>query len=381
MNTSSDYNLETLTPKQLERHITCSIEAGSNLLVVGRRGTGKSVIAKERIKASGYRCVFFNLATKERPDLGGYPDLFNATSKFVSFKLPNKFRPLVEGDEKCVLLLDELDKAETALNSPLLEILEEHAVDGDLFPNLVCTIATGNLISEGGNKPIPPLLDRTEKYLLEANNDDWQEWAGRPEARIHPSIVSFMYDHPDKLVGAVESPHNYASPSPRSWFKVSNMIHHGEKHDWDIDIINEKVAGFVGKKAALDFVLYYSKYKVLLPIVDMVFEGKDYGRAFYDRSPTEQLYISIIVSSRLTAIFDANKPTALKDTSSKTAHVRSAYKAVGGFFQMLYDCHPEFAFTCIQNTITNARWPSWNLNNAPEWGDVLRKLNLLSKGK
>ena len=73
---ASNFNLQSLSPSQLGKNLSASIDIGNNVIVVGRRGSGKTQISKQRIKQAGMREVYINLSVCERTDLGGYPDLF-----------------------------------------------------------------------------------------------------------------------------------------------------------------------------------------------------------------------------------------------------------------------------------------------------------------
>lgn len=369
--TASDYNLQSLDQRQLLAHIKASIQAHSNLFVVGRRGVGKSQMVKQAIKELNHTLVFLNLSMYDRPDVGGYPNIFNSPDEFVHVLLPNKFKPLVNGNEPCVLLCDELDKASEELNAPLLEVIEDKCLNGTPLPNLVSVISTGNLPSEGGKRPITPLLDRTEKYLLDPTVEAWQEWAGT--ANIHPSVLSFIHDKPNRLIGAIDHPTYYASESPRAWHKVSNIAHFAEDNDWDVELVNEKASGFVGKQAGLDFQLYFTQYKRLLPIVDGVFGDRDYKKAFDGLYPNEKLYVAMIVSSRFAVHMDAHKP------SENSSVMKQVLKATGTFYDRLYKAHPEYVLLCMSNQITNKRWLAWKLDEIPEWKGVLPALASMAK--
>ena len=48
--TSSDFNLEKINTRDLSEHISASIQMEGNIAVFGRRGTGKTEIAKQEIK-------------------------------------------------------------------------------------------------------------------------------------------------------------------------------------------------------------------------------------------------------------------------------------------------------------------------------------------
>jgi MoxR-like ATPase len=67
--TSSDFNLEKLNTKDLSEHFTASIKMGGNIAVFGRRGTGKTEIAKHEIRKADMQEVYINLSVMERVDL------------------------------------------------------------------------------------------------------------------------------------------------------------------------------------------------------------------------------------------------------------------------------------------------------------------------
>jgi hypothetical protein len=371
---ASDFNLQRLDTKQLFEHIKASIEAESNIAFFGQRGIGKTSIARQATAASDHLLVSMNVSMQERPDVGGYPNVLNSPDHFVHHLFPLKYKPLLEGDRKCVLFLDELDKADASLNAPLLELIEDHALDGTHFPNLVSVISTGNLIGEGGTRPIPPLLDRTEKYFVEATVEAWLEWAGTSEAKIHPAVRAFIQDHPDMLMDVLDHPTYYATRSPRGWHKVSRMCWFGERFDWKIDLIIQKAAGFVGSQAGMQFALYFSHYKRLLPLADLILAEGDFIGAFHDLAPNEKLYVAMIVSSRLTSYLDANVADQAKEPTKRSKACKQMLKATGEFFTKLYDAHPEYVMLCLRNQI-GGRVIGWSLDEQPEWNGVVPAVN------
>ena len=112
--TSSDFNLEKLNTKDLSEHVSSTIQVGGNITVFGRRGSGKTAIAKQEIKKAGLNEIYVNLSVLERTDLGGYPNIMggNPGRKYVDFLLPHFYEMMIEGKKGCVALLDELDKAD-----------------------------------------------------------------------------------------------------------------------------------------------------------------------------------------------------------------------------------------------------------------------------
>ncbi len=368
---SSDFNLIKLNTAQLSKNLEYSIQIGSNVVVVGRRGSGKTEIAKQRIKAANRKEVYINLSVAERTDMGGYPDMFGTMTKeekarrFVNVLLPQFFAPLMEGDEPCVALLDEVDKADPSIWGPLLEFLQFKSINGTKLKNLESVIMTGNLISEGGKRPSLPLLDRAEKYLVEASVDHWLQWAGN-SGSIHPSIAAYVADHPNHLFGAVETEENYADPSPRGWYLASQALFKLEKFSAPQDLRINKVGGFVGKQIGLLFAMYYTYYSQVLPMVDSIFEGgpldkiiDSYNSKF---DPAQKLVTSMIVCGRL---------GTQSDMMEQPEDARKLLTHVGKF---LRHCTADNILVGVRSQFGVDRLAKWDLNEDPVWKEVLGKV-------
>jgi hypothetical protein len=361
---ASDFNLEKLDTFQLQKHIQASIHSQSNIAIFGRRGLGKTFISKQVIKEMGMLEAYMNLSVYERTDLAGYPSLMNSEhckSGFVEYLLPRIFEPMLHGDKKVVALLDECDKADPSLWAPLLEFVQFHSINGKHFPNLQCVIMTGNLISEGGVRPSLPLLDRTEKYLVESTAKAWLDWA-KESAEIHPSVFQFISDNPNRLIGPVDAQDNYADESPRGWHNASRMANVGEASGWDVDVIIDKVSGYVGKKAGIDYRMYYTNYKVLLPIVDRIMAGEDYKSEWKKLSPTEKLYTTVIVCGRFSTELDANTPATPPNKLIKT---------VGKFMQQ---AGYENVLASVRQVLSIKRVIRYNLDEHKDWEGLLPKI-------
>jgi hypothetical protein len=361
---ASDFNLEKLNTAQLQKHIRASIEANSNIAVFGRRGLGKTFISKQVIREMGLREAYINLSVCERTDWAGFPKLLNAEdckSGFVEYLLPRIFEPMLLGTTKVVALLDEVDKADPSLWAPLLEFVQFHSINGRLFPNLQSVIMTGNLISEGGTRPSLPLLDRTEKYLVESTANEWLNWA-KESAEIHPSVFQFINDNPTRLIGPVDAVDNYADESPRGWHNASRMVFIGEAKGWDTDVIIDKVSGYVGKKAGMDYKIYFTNYNTLLPVADAIMAGKEFQPQWDRLTPSEKFYTTVIICGRFSTILDAHTP---ENPPNKPI------KAVGKFMQK---AGYENVLAGVRQVLSIQRALRYNLDNNKDWGGVLPKI-------
>jgi hypothetical protein len=371
---SSQFNLQTVTTDKLYDHLRGTIAYGGNAVVVGRRGSGKTQISKSAIRSSGCKEIYINISTLERVDLGGYPDIMGAGVKrdFVDFLLPKFYEPMIVGDQPCVALLDEVDKADPSLLAPLLEFTQFHRINNRELPNLRSIIMTGNLIAEGGSRPSLPLMDRAEKYLAEANVTDWVSWAGR-EGKIHPSITSFILDNPADLFGTVDPEDRYSDPSPRGWENASKIINVSEKEKfgWSADFINEKVSACVGRAAGLKYSAYFNHYMKLLPLIEKVFAGEKVTAEYKALNQSEKLVSSMIACTRLTS-----KLEDLKTAPTSVAKLPAFVGHVGNF---LSEVTYENVLIAVRSQVTVARIIKFKLDEHPAWKSVLETVSNTAK--
>jgi hypothetical protein len=366
---SSDFNLERLQTKDLSEHVAASIQIGGNIAIFGRRGTGKTEISKQEIKKADMHEVYINLSVLERVDMGGYPDIMGRSAvaddekrkRFVDFLLPKFYEPMLSGKKGVVALLDEVDKADPSLWAPLLEFTQFRSINGQSLPNLQGIIMTGNLISEGGARPSLPLLDRAEKYLVEADAASWLEWAGK-SGHIHPSITAYINDHPKDLFGAVDPEDRYADPSPRGWHRASEILNKGEERGWSPALLNKKVCGCVGKDAGIKYSNYYEHYQQLLPMIEDIYQGKDIINRYNSLELTKRLVACMITCARLATQLDQSKDGSIPDS----------VKHVG---QFLSKVSYENVLVAVRSQIQVDRIIKFNLDEHPDWEQVLSKIN------
>jgi hypothetical protein len=281
--------------------------------------------------------------------------------KFVDFLLPQFYEPMFESKEGVVALLDEVDKADPSLWAPLLEFTQFKSINGRALPKLKAVIMTGNLISEGGARPSLPLLDRAEKYLVEADASSWLDWAGK-SGLIHPSVSAYISDHPKDLFGAIDPDDRYADPSPRGWARASEILFKGEARGWQPELLNKKVSGCIGKSAGINYSNYYEHYQQLLPMIENVFLGKDVATQYNALEPTKKLVACMITCARLASQLD----------SSSVNELPQGVKHVGKFLQK---SSFENVLVAVRSQITIDRLVKFNLDEHPEWEQVLSKIN------
>lgn len=345
----ANYNLCVISPMELEHHLQMSIAFKQNVAIFGIRGTGKSELVSQVVSDLGFTSVFLNLSLIDKPELAGYPDLIGKLNdikdqegkeRFVKFLLPYYYEELIKpagpNGPQVVLILDEIDKADRSVESPVLEILQTKTANGVLLPNLRCVIMTGNLLSEGARKPSAPLLDRSEAFLVEADFASFENYS-RTRGYIHPAVMTYLKEHPDHLQAPVSEDNRYKDVSPRSWKRASDILYAAERENFSFknssgrgseeelfkNILKQKVCSCVGNYMGKKFELYYEHYMDLIPLADLICKENSDKKTIKEKydillhakdgSRQKQIFLSMIVGSRLAIILSTQKPAVFTD--------------------------------------------------------------------
>jgi hypothetical protein len=367
---SSNFNMQQINTKELADITAATIQFGGNVFSCARRGSGKSAIGKSCIRNSGFSSLYLNASTFERTDAGGFPKIMDVKeAEFIKFLLPYYYETLMKGNEKVVVFFDEIDKMDHSVIAPLLEFTQFHTINGRSLPNLQAVLMAGNLPNEGGSRPPLPLLDRAEKYLVEATTTQWLDWAAK-EGKIHASITAYLHDHPDDLFGDTDPGDVYADPSPRGWHNYSEIVNFGEQHKWGHNLLTLKASGCVGRKAGIKYAAYFDHYQVLLPIVEKVMRGEDI-KGFDDLEPSKRCVACMIVCSRLARILDENA----EKNKNKKKDARELPRETETVARFLRKVDPELALVSIRSQIGLDRTVDMDLDRSPEFDAILRELS------
>src|SRR5271165_365699 len=370
MTTASDFNMQKIGTKELSETMAATIQYGGNIFAMARRGTGKSEIGKSAVRNSGNDLLYLNASTFERTDAGGFPKIFDAKDQdFIRFLLPWYYEQLMKGTNRIVVFFDEIDKMDHSVIAPLLEFTQFHTVNGRGLPNLQAVLMAGNLPNEGGSRPPLPLLDRAEKYLVEATTTQWLDWAAK-EGKIHASITAYLHDHPDDLFGDTDPGDVYADPSPRGWHNYSEIVNFGEEHKWGHNLLTLKAAGCIGRKVGIKYAAYFDHYQVLLPIVEKVMRGEGI-KGFDDLEPSKRCVACMIVCSRLARILDESA----EKNKGKKKDSRELPRETETVARFLRNVDPELALVSIRSQIGLDRTVDMDLHASPEFDAILKELS------
>lgn len=288
------HNLQSINQEQTLNLCRFYMRIGQNMLMLGRRGIGKTFIAMQSAIECGYKINYINLSVVERADLMGFPRM-NDDGDLITYKSPYYLPPLKNNQKPdSIILFDEIDKCAPENTHPLLEILQFRTINNKPI-NAVSCVLTGNLINEQAysNNLSTALLDRCSKYVLEFDFNVWIGWAR--EHNIHPLVLGFLMGNQELAVGQIETT-EIASPSPRSWCYVSDcLIKAEEQKITDITTIIHIVAGFVGVEAALKFENYVRYSQKFEHIILSLVEKGQYNLAYNTLEPMEQLVFCIMM--------------------------------------------------------------------------------------
>lgn len=293
---SNSLNLQEIDQEQALHLCRFFMRANQNILLVGRRGVGKTHIAIQAAADCGFKINYVNLSVIERPDLAGFPDL-HSPGDIVTYKSPAFLPTLKEGEKAdSILLFDEVDKAPPEVTSPLLEILQNKKINGKPLNAAGC-ILTGNLLNEGAYSNVisSAILDRVSKYILSFSFEKWFEWAVAND--VHELIRGFLSSNPDMCCGDVETTY-FATPSPRGWTLASDALYKAKAFKLtDIDTITSIVSGFVGNEAGIRFKSWYEYYRKFEPFILSYLEtGNFVQSSFNAEDPNEKLVFSITLT-------------------------------------------------------------------------------------
>ena len=232
------------------------------LMVWGAPGLGKSTVIRNLAKAYGVNFIDVRLAQREPVDVRGLPvPTDHGVEWQVSAEWPR--------DEKSrgIILFDELTAADRSLQVAAYEFILDRRL-GDLYK-----VPDGWYICAAGNRTEDRAVSTTmssalaNRFLhveLESDAENWLEWAA--VNNIHPSVCGFIRFRPGMLFSQENENLERGWPTPRSWERVSTMLHILPP---DEDILRHTVYGLVGTRAGVEFMAFH-KNAYYLPIKEMM---------------------------------------------------------------------------------------------------------------
>jgi len=245
--------------------------ADDSVLMEGLHGIGKSEIVKQYCTKNGYFYTALFLSHQEVGDLIGIPYIENGVQHWSVPVWLQRMNAAAEKGMHNVLLLDELNRAQTdVLNSALQLVLErqihEHVlpvVDGVRTQIIACT----NPASAGDYQVQefdPALLDRFVKLEVEVDAKAWLAWAR--ENGVNPIVRDFIMNNLTKIHYVPED-QSQTGATPRSWTKLAKFVDIFESIPEES--IFPIIRGKVGSSLGAQFYTYYNEYNKNVSIEDI----------------------------------------------------------------------------------------------------------------
>ena len=255
-------------------------EADDSVLMEGLHGIGKSEIVKQYCDENGYHYTALFLSHQEVGDLIGIPvtEVINDESVTLWSKpiWLQRMETAAANGKKCVLLLDELNRAQTdVLNSALQLVLErqihEHVlpeVNGYRTQIIACTNP------DDGDYQVqsldPALINRFLKITVEVDEEGWLAWARNND--VNQIVRDFIVDNMTKLHFISE---DEIGATPRSWTKLAKFMDLAQKGQIPEEYILDIMRGKIGSALASQFYVFFKNYSTNISIQDIEKIAKD----------------------------------------------------------------------------------------------------------
>lgn len=252
-----DINIDPVTPSAalsiLENHIRVVRESGQRMpfFLHGQPGVGKSAIVAQLAAKHGMALQVQLLTQIDATDLRGLQ--FIDDERKVTVNYPPSWLPAPD-DPPTLIFLDELPSAEPRLQVAAYQLLLEGKIGEYVLGPQHIVGAAGNRIDDGAvvYEMGTALADRLLHILVVPQVRAWLEWAG--ENRVHSSVMTYLQTHGHMLenLDAQLASGSLLGPSPRSWHRVSCIMHSLAGNRTAAEPL---VQGWIGKEASADFFL------------------------------------------------------------------------------------------------------------------------------
>lgn len=290
--------LDTLKGKKVP-FLTSSPGIGKSCII-------RSIASKERLKVIDLR-----LSQCDPTDLGGFPMINKETNKASYF--PMDTFP-IEGDKipldsegnpynGWLIFLDEMSAATPAVQAASYKIILDREVGLHKLHKNVAIICAGNLATDKAivNRLSTALQSRVVHFEMQANLDDWMEWAAT--ADIDYRVKAFIAFRPE-LLHKFDANHNEKTfPCPRTWEFVSDIIKPWKKIE---TVKTPVIAGCVGEGAGYQFLSFCDLYGKI-PTIEQILNDPE--NVHFDKEPSMCYALSSMIANY---IKDSNADILMK---------------------------------------------------------------------
>ena len=240
------------------------------IMIWGPPGVGKSSVIRSIARDLGIGYIDVRLAQREPIDIRGLPvPSEDGVHWQISAEWPR------DKDSKGIIIFDELTAADRTLQVAAYEFILDRRL-GDLYtvPDGWYIVGAGNRASDRAvaTTMSSALANRFLHVEIEPEVEPWVKWAMRHN--VHPQVIGFIRFKPDAFFN-MEGKLERGWPSPRSWERVSTMLHVLKNENTstrrDLDIVIE---GLVGIGVGLEFNAYREWSDKLENVLDLMLDAQ-----------------------------------------------------------------------------------------------------------
>lgn len=283
-------NTKEIKPNAEMRVIAAGILSGTNIVISGDPGEGKTAKIESACKLSGYHSETLVTSTREPQDFLGYPTANDEEGVMEYY--PLRWAVELNKHKKSVAIFDEFSLDADAFKATLQTFAERRVGDLQLGKNVTCLAIMNPVeVSVGGLDMPAPVSNR---FIHVDWNFDSNEWlanimtnfehqepvsledmtginpSSRDSIRGRSYVHGFIQKSQHLLNPKAPRDPEKASkpwPSPRSWTYLANIL--GCLRPDDHEAIYIAACGAVGKAAATSFATYMRDLDLIDPIEAM----------------------------------------------------------------------------------------------------------------
>ncbi|MDP1594041.1 MAG: MoxR family ATPase, partial [Gallionella sp.] len=236
------------------------------VMLWGPPGVGKSQIIAQVATRHAVPMIDIRLSQMEPSDLRGIP--FRIDNR-VEWAVPSMLPDIERHGPEGVLFLDEITSAPPSVSAAAYQLILDRRLGAYEVPAGWAIFAAGNRQGDRGvTYTMPaPLANRFSHFEIEANLDDWVNWAYGNG--IDERLIGFLRFRPERLFDFDPAHNPVAFPSPRSWEYAHRALY---KFSDRPDLLGDALQACVGQGVGVELKAFIDNMENL-PDIDGILAG------------------------------------------------------------------------------------------------------------
>ena len=333
------------------------------VMIWGPPGVGKSSVIRDIAHDLGVGFIDVRLAQREPIDIRGLPvPTDDGVHWHISADWPR------DPESKGIIIFDELTAADRTLQVAAYEFILDRRL-GDLY-----TVPEGWYIVGAGNRASDravattmssALANRFMHVEIDPEVDSWIKWALRHN--VHPLVTGFIRFKPNCFF-SMEGNLERGWPSPRSWERVSTMLHLMENNQSkNRRMLDITIEGLVGTGAGVEFNAYREWGGQISDVLEMMLNS---GKKIEIPQRADQKYA--LCSAMVYHVWKGKskeEQKALLDGFYRISIQLSSDFAAMAMIDAMYGPNPDKLDYYSQMLLEHELYPEWQKKH----GSALRK--------